>query len=220
MRVIRAIPDQILTAEELVEPTHRDGFVVADPNRDLAKLVCLERHGHNQNIAVALATGFGIQRGAIAGTVAHDHHNCMAMGVSDEDILLASKTLGEIGGGLVAVSDGKVIACLPLPIAGLLTDRPLHEVRDAMLQLDRAASELVVLFLLPLWLFFPGPRRHSNPPINRPRTSRCPKRNLRSTGKLKRGKISLLHPISINSSPYYLLLSLVIVINEKVHVVD
>lgn len=142
IRVIRAIPDQILTAEEILAPTHRNGFIVADPHRDLAKLVCMERHGHNHNIAAAIATGFGIQSGAIAGTVAHDHHNCLAIGISDDDILLAAKTLSELGGGLVAVKDGHVLACLALPIAGLLTDRPLHEVRDAMQQLDLAAGEL------------------------------------------------------------------------------
>lgn len=144
VRVIRAIPHQVLTAEEHNEPTVRDGEVVADPHRDLAKLVCFERHGKNGQIGKALVTAFGIQKGALACTVGHDHHNLMAVGVSDADIVAAARRLLALGGGMVAVADGEVLAELALPIAGLMTDEPL-EVVDARLQaLEVAAKTLGV----------------------------------------------------------------------------
>ncbi|GAO75164.1 adenine deaminase [Meiothermus ruber] len=144
VRVIRAIPHQVLTAEEHLEPTVRDGEVVADPSRDLAKLVCFERHGKNGRIGKGLVTAFGLQKGALACTVGHDHHNLMAVGVSDADIVTAARRLWALGGGMVAVADGEVLAELALPIAGLMTDEPL-EVVDARLQdLEAAAKTLGV----------------------------------------------------------------------------
>lgn len=140
VRVIRAIPHQVLTAEERLEPTVRDGEVVADPSRDLAKLVCFERHGKNGQIGKGLVTAFGLQKGALACTVGHDHHNLMAVGVSDADIVTAAQRLGALGGGMVAVADGRVLAELALPIAGLITDEPL-EVVDAKLQALEAAAK-------------------------------------------------------------------------------
>ncbi|GIW23835.1 adenine deaminase [Meiothermus sp.] len=139
VRVVRAIPHQVLTAEERLEPTVRDGEVVADPTRDLAKLVCIERHGKNGRIGKGLVTAFGLQKGALACTVGHDHHNLMAVGVSDADILSAARRLEALGGGMIAVADGQVLAELALPIAGLITDEPLEEV-DAKLQALEAAA--------------------------------------------------------------------------------
>jgi adenine deaminase len=144
VRVVRAIPHQVLTAEERLEPTVRDGEVVADPTRDLAKLVCIERHGKNGRIGKGLVTAFGLQKGALACTVGHDHHNLMAVGVSDADIVRAARRLEALGGGMIAVADGQVLAELALPIAGLITDEPLEAV-DAKLQaLEAAARRLGV----------------------------------------------------------------------------
>ncbi|RDI96219.1 adenine deaminase [Meiothermus sp. QL-1] len=144
VRVIRAIPHQVLTAEELVEPTLRDGEVVADPARDLAKLVCIERHGRAGRVGVGLVTAFGLQRGALACTVGHDHHNLMAVGVRDEDLLLAARRLEALGGGMVAVAEGEVLAELALPIAGLITDEPLEVVEARLQALEAAARALGV----------------------------------------------------------------------------
>jgi len=142
IRVVGAIPNQILTREQIVEPTIRYGFAVADSNKDLAKLICVERHGHHGKVAKGFASGFGLREGALACSVAHDHHNCLAVGMNDEDILFALNRLQELGGGLVVVNHGRVKAELALPIFGLLSDRPLDEVRLALENIDKAAKSL------------------------------------------------------------------------------
>ncbi|TVR58341.1 MAG: adenine deaminase [Spirochaetaceae bacterium] len=149
VRCIRPIPDQILTTEDRAEATVRDGEIVADPSRDIAKLVCLERHGSNGNVGVGLVTGFGLRRGAIAGTVAHDHHNIMAAGIADADLELAVGRLAEIGGGFVVVDRGHVVAELALPIAGLLSEESIATVDIAMQKLDAAARDLGVTMSAP-----------------------------------------------------------------------
>lgn len=141
-RVVRAIPHQVLTAVEHTEPTVRNGDVVADPAHDLAKLICLERHGKNGQIGKGLVTAFGLKRGALACTIGHDHHNLMAVGVSDTDIVVAAKRLEALGGGMIAVADGEVLAELALPIAGLITDEPLEQVNAKLQALEAAARQL------------------------------------------------------------------------------
>lgn len=139
VRVIQAIPNQILTKELRIEPTVLNGNIVADPSRDLAKLLCIERHGHHGKMALGLTMGFGLKSGALAGTVAHDHHNCLAIGMNDVDIVVATRRLEALGGGFVAVNEGRIIAELGLPIAGLLSDQPLEVVRQAIDKLNDAA---------------------------------------------------------------------------------
>lgn len=142
VRVIGAAPNRILTQALSLRPTMRAGAVVADPGRDLLKLACVERHGRRGGLAVGLVAGFGLQRGALASTVGHDHHNLLAVGADDADMLAAAARLQELGGGFVAVRDGRVLAELPLEIAGLVTDAPLAQVRARMEGLDRAAADL------------------------------------------------------------------------------
>ena len=142
VRVIEALPNQILTRARTVTPTVREGRVVADPARDLLKLACVERHGRRGSIGVGLVTGFGLQRGALAGTVGHDHHNLLVVGADDEAMVLAARRLQELGGGLVAVAGGRVLAELRLEIAGLVTDAPLSQAEAGMRALDAAAREL------------------------------------------------------------------------------
>lgn len=144
VRVVRAIPRQVLTIEERLSPTVRDGEIVADPSRDLAKLVCLERYGKNGRVGKGLVTAFGIREGALACTVGHDHHNLMAVGVADADILVAARRLEALGGGMIAVRDGEVLAELPLPIAGLITDEPMDVVNARLRALGQAARSLGV----------------------------------------------------------------------------
>ncbi len=142
VRCIRPVPFQVLTEAATVTPTVRGDEVVADPERDLLKLVCLERHGKGGGIGVGLVSGFGLTRGALASTVGHDHHNLMAVGADDADLLTACRRLGQLGGGFVAVADGDVLAELALPLAGLVTDRPLPEVRVQLDALEAAAEAL------------------------------------------------------------------------------
>lgn len=148
-RVIVPIANQILTHERRIEPYHVNGEALPDPGRDIAKIFCVERHGRNGNVAAALVAEFGIQRGALAISVAHDHHNIIGVGVSDEDILTAVARLGQLEGGLVVVESGRVLAELSLPIAGLLSELSLESVRDRMRELDGAATELGVTMPAP-----------------------------------------------------------------------
>jgi adenine deaminase len=140
VRVIRAIPDQLLTGEDVVEPLVRDGLVLADPDRDLAKIAVIERHHATGRAGVGLVTGFGLRSGAFAGTVSHDAHNVIAVGTRDEDLLACVERLRELGGGLVVCDGGRVIAEMPLPVAGLLSDRPARDVHVEQERLDAALT--------------------------------------------------------------------------------
>lgn len=142
VRVIEALPNQIITTTREVEVRAVRGELVADPNRDLLKLACLERHGKNGGVGLGVVSGFGLERGALASSVGHDHHNLMIVGANDSDMLLAAKRLEELGGGFVAVADGELLAELALPIAGLLTDQPLTVAKEALESLDAAARTL------------------------------------------------------------------------------
>jgi adenine deaminase len=141
-QAVEVIPGQIVTRVAKVEPVVRDGWAVADPSQDLLKLVCIERHHATGRVGVGYVKGFGLKRGALASTIAHDAHNIIAVGVNDTDILAAIATVADTQGGLAAVAEGIVLAHLPLPIAGLLSDRPLEEVAAAYEQLEGTARGL------------------------------------------------------------------------------
>ena len=130
-RVIGVVPDQIVTEALVEEPAVADGLIVADPERDLAKIAVVERHLATGRIGLGLVRGFGLRTGALASTIAHDAHNIVVVGMSDADMHHSVLRLVELGGGIVVVGAGKVQAELPLPVAGLLSDLPLGEVVDA-----------------------------------------------------------------------------------------
>lgn len=141
-RVIRAIPDQIVTEEERLSPTVRGDEVVADPERDLLKIAVVERHRGSGRRGIGLVTGIGLREGSLAGTVAHDHHNIIVIGADDESMLTAARRVADSGGGLaVALNDG-ILASLPLPIGGLMSDQPIEKVREGVDQLVSAARKL------------------------------------------------------------------------------
>jgi adenine deaminase len=140
--VIGIIPDQIATESLVEDPTVVDGEVVADPERDLAKIAVVERHLGTGRMSVGLVRGTGLQTGALAQTVAHDAHNIVVVGMNDHDMSRAVTRLSEIGGGVVVVEDGGVRAELPLPVAGLLSDAPLDEVVAASKNCVEAAQRL------------------------------------------------------------------------------
>jgi adenine deaminase len=106
------------------------------------KLVCVERHHATGRVGVGYVHGFGLRRGALASSIAHDAHNIVAVGADDGDLLLAIATVAESGGGLAAVANGQVLAQMALPIAGILSDRPLAEVGSAYAALEDAARGL------------------------------------------------------------------------------
>jgi adenine deaminase len=142
IRVIEIVPHQIVTKEVLETPKTIDGQIVSDPDRDILKLVVVERHRATGNVGVGFVRGFGLKRGALGSTVAHDAHNVVVIGVSDSDIVAAIRALEEMRGGQVAVADGQVEASLPLPIAGLVSDQPLEVVIAKIAELKAAAARL------------------------------------------------------------------------------
>src|SRR5436190_11383739 len=140
--VIGLVPGQIVT-ESLVEaPSVRAGEAVADPARDLAKIAVVERHLGTGRLGLGFVRGFGLQRGALASTVAHDAHNIVVVGTSDAAMAFAVRRLANIGGGIVVTDGAEVLAELPLPVAGLLSDAPLDEVVARSRAVVAAAVEL------------------------------------------------------------------------------
>jgi adenine deaminase len=140
--IIEVVPGQIITTKSSGEVRVRDGAVVADVALDILKLAVIERHKASGNIGVGLVRGFGLKRGALASSIAHDSHNIVVVGVEDEDMLAAAKEVERLQGGLVAVADGTVLAALPLPIAGLLSDEPLETVVQQLRRVETAAAGL------------------------------------------------------------------------------
>jgi adenine deaminase len=141
-KVIGLVPGQIVTESLVDELTHRAGEAIADPARDLAKIAVVERHLATGRIGLGFVRGFGLQRGALASTVAHDAHNLVVVGMSDAAMALAVRRLANIGGGIIAVDGAEVVAELPLPVAGLLSDAPLEDVVARSRALVEAAREL------------------------------------------------------------------------------
>ena len=131
IRVIGSQPDQLLTEHSTAVASILDGHAVADPSRDLLKMAVIERHRGTGNVGLGIIAGFGLERGAIAGTVAHDHHNLVLIGCDDNAMRLAGTAVTDMGGGLAVAVDGEVVAKLPLPIGGLMSDRPVAEVAAA-----------------------------------------------------------------------------------------
>jgi adenine deaminase len=142
IRVIQIVPHQIVTKEVLEPPKILDGQIVSDIERDILKLVVVERHRATGNVGVGFVRGFGLKRGALGSTVAHDAHNVVVVGANDSDIVAAIQALEAMRGGQVAIADGKIEAALPLPIAGLVSDQPLEAVIAKMVELKAAAAQL------------------------------------------------------------------------------
>ncbi len=126
-RAIEIIPDQIVNREIIVDPKNREGWIVSDPERDILKICVVERHKGTGNVGIGLVKGLGIKKGAIASSVSHDSHNIIAVGVEDSDIYQAVIEVANMNGGMVVVSESKVIARLRLEIAGLMTQCPVED---------------------------------------------------------------------------------------------
>ena len=148
--VIEIVPGQIIARKRMERVKVLDGVVMPDTGRGILKLVVVERHKATGNIGLGLVTGFGLKRGAVASSIAHDSHNVIAIGTNDGDIFIAVKEIEKLQGGLVVVADGKVLASLALPIAGLLSDEPLEVVVDKMERLEQTARDLGTTLPSPL----------------------------------------------------------------------
>jgi adenine deaminase len=140
--VIGVEPGQITTRHLRLEAPLQQGELVADPQRDLLKLAVIERHHASGRIGLGLVHGLGLQRGALASSVAHDAHNLVIAGVADGDILAAARALEAQGGGFVLVVDGEVQASVPLPLGGLVSPAPVEELVARLRALDAAAASL------------------------------------------------------------------------------
>ena len=141
-RVIGLVPDQIITRHLVKAVPAKDGGAVADVERDILKLAVVERHHSSGNVGLGFVHGLGLKRGALAGSVGHDAHNLTIAGCDDVSMMTAARAVGGLGGGLVAAVDNEVLAEVPLPIAGLMSDQPLETVRDQMDGLVKAAQQL------------------------------------------------------------------------------
>jgi adenine deaminase len=142
--VIGIVPGKIITQNLTYDIAPEDGDKRPDIARDLVKIAVIERHGKNGNRATGFVKGFGLQRGAIASTVCHDHHNIAVVGADYADMALAANRLGQIEGGFVVVDKGRVLAELSLPVAGLMSLQPFETVRDDLIKLRAAAKGLGV----------------------------------------------------------------------------
>ncbi len=141
-RVIEVVPDQIVTRAGVAAPPVGEGLWLADPSQDLLKVAVIERHSGSGGLGLGFVRGFGLRRGAMASTVAHDSHNLVVVGASDEEMVLAANTVIGSDGGQAVVAGSQVLAHLPLPLAGLMSELPIAEVSERVSQLERAVRSL------------------------------------------------------------------------------
>jgi adenine deaminase len=140
--VIGIIPGKIVTEFLTMSLPYRNGEKLPDPGQDALKLAVVARHGHNRNVGLGFVKGFGLRHGALASSVGHDSHNVCVVGSDDADMAAACNRLTEIGGGFVVVLDGKVLAELALPMAGLMSLKPFDAVRHEIEALRRVVAAL------------------------------------------------------------------------------
>lgn len=141
-KIINLIPKQLITkaTEEKIKVV--DGYAESDPDKDILKIAVIERHKGTGNIGIGFVKGFELKNGAIASTVAHDSHNMVIVGTNDEDMYYAAIELVKSQGGKIVVQNGKTLAHLPLPIAGLISHKPIEEVIEKVSQLSNATKTL------------------------------------------------------------------------------
>lgn len=142
--VIGLVPYQIVTKKATLPVKRVDGCAVSDIENDVLKLAVFERHRATGNVGLGLVKGFGLKRGALASTVAHDSHNLIVIGTNDEDMLAAARELQRIGGGICIADGGEITASLALPVGGLMTNEPAQAVADKQAEIIAKAREMGV----------------------------------------------------------------------------
>lgn len=142
VRVIELYPDQIINQVGQAELPVVDSNVVSDVQQDVLKLAVVERYGKNGNIGIAFVRGFGLKQGALASSVAHDHHNIIVVGVNEEDMAVCVQAIEEMQGGLVVAAGGQVLGKLALPLGGLMSPRPVSEVIQTLDQITEISHQL------------------------------------------------------------------------------
>jgi adenine deaminase len=141
-KIIQLIPDQIVTKKVMKRVFLKDGVAHPNVKEDILKIAVVERHKATGNIGIGFVQGFGLKTGAIGSSVAHDSHNIVLVGTNDADMLKAVEVIHAMRGGLVAVLEGKVLASLSLPIAGLMSEASVAQVDLQLAALLRAAKNL------------------------------------------------------------------------------
>ena len=141
-RVINVIPDQIVTRMTVEKVKEDGGYVSSDTDGDILKIAVIERHMASGRVALALVKGFGLKKGAIASSVSHDSHNIVVIGTHDGDMYTAAVQVVKMQGGIVAALNGQVLEALPLPVAGLMSDRSAEFVREKQKRLNEIARML------------------------------------------------------------------------------
>ncbi|MEW5693273.1 MAG: adenine deaminase [Candidatus Hydrogenedentota bacterium] len=144
IRVIDIVPDQIFTNQFITEPRIIDNRLESDTENDILKLIVLERHLGSNNIGKGFVRGFGLKRGAIASSVSHDSHNIVVVGTNDRDIFKAITAIRKYQGGISVVENETLKGVLPLPIAGLMSNKSLYEVDENLKQMNSLAKEMGV----------------------------------------------------------------------------
>lgn len=142
IRVIRVYGDDVLTKELRMEPKTKDGRIVSDVNRDILKVASICRYCEEKSMAIGFINGTGLKQGAVATSVGHDAHNMSVIGTNDADMVVAANRVIDMGGGLVIANSGKVLAELPLPIAGLMSNLSSKEVAERLGHLKTVLKEL------------------------------------------------------------------------------
>jgi len=142
VRVIEVIKDQIINKASEAELPILNGKVLPDINQDVLKFICVERHRASGEVGISFVRGFGLKSGAIAGSVAHDHHNIVAIGTNDEDLIMAVNTVQKLHGGLAVTEAGKILGELPLEIGGLMSPWPIDKMNEAITNLNRQVEKL------------------------------------------------------------------------------
>jgi adenine deaminase len=142
VRVIGVLPNRLVTESLAGEPLVRDGEALADPARDLLKIAVIERHMASGAVGKAFVCGMGLREGALASSVAHDHHNLIVVGADDASMMTAARRVSALHGGMVVVSGGQVLAEVPLPLGGLMSAEPVETVKVQVEALVAAARGL------------------------------------------------------------------------------
>jgi adenine deaminase len=142
INVMKVIKASVLTKRLVLEVPVKEGYIEQSVEMDLLKVTSIERHKASGEIGLGFVTGFGFKSGAVASTVAHDNHNLLAVGTNDEDIAFACNKLEEVGGGMIAVDKGEILAIVKLPIAGLISDEPIEKVSEDVKKLQEAWKTL------------------------------------------------------------------------------
>lgn len=142
VNVIKVIENSARTEKLQVDLPVKDGFIQPDLDQDIIQIACIDRHHESGQMSLGFTQGFQIKKGAVASTVAHDSHNLLVMGENTEDMAIAANLLAESGGGMIVVEDSKVMAHVPMPIAGLMSDQPLETVIQEVTELEQAWRQI------------------------------------------------------------------------------